>query len=399
MLGTFVGIIAAIIFAVASQGTQVSHDFQPVYWILTIVGSLFLYMAFSAKAAVWINLQRTEEDSFPYVQELFLGDRALSFSMFSLFVFALFSYCIALAFSVGIDGGIVHGLLVLWIALSGVAFDVMRFDIRRMMRYSYYEFLLNKVTKQCLQFVEKGREKDAFDWLDGLIETACKSTRKGSAHVASYALEQILVLVEGYVGAASKSLRAYPALSSQTSLLDRVNYLSVYVCKRFEWIFRCALAAKMDTVAEEVIGVFGKMSLYLIKYHPTLAHVPLLFIEKCAKMALESNFEDVVVRANATLSELTKNYVAMATEKKESLKAITLTALSHLEEIVKATFQKNRETSPALLMQPFAEIGQMMGDAQFQEFPDRDAILQELRRILNQFSALDLIKQKIELPK
>ena len=153
MLGTFAGIIAAFIFAVAALGTQVSHDFQSAYWILIIVGSLFLYMAFSAKVSAWTNLQRTEEDYFPYAQEMFLGDRALYVSLFSLFAFALFSYFTVLAYSIGIVGDAFHGLLVLWIVLSGVAFDVMRFDIRRMMRSSYYEFLLNKVTKKCLKFV------------------------------------------------------------------------------------------------------------------------------------------------------------------------------------------------------------------------------------------------------
>lgn len=399
MLGTFVGIVVAIILAFASYGVQVVHDFQPSYFVLVVASSLFLYLTFSAKASAWANLLRTEEDSFPYAQELFLRDRLLYVGLFALFGFAFFSFAVVIASSIGVTGTLFRSFLILWVALSGIAFDIMQYSIRRMMRYNYYQFLLSRVTKECLQFVELGKEREAFDWLDGLIEVANKSTRKGSSHVASYALDQVLVLVEEYVGAASKSLRAYPALSSQTSLLDRVNYLSVYVCKRFEWIFKTALHAKMDTVADEVIGVLGKMSLYLIKYHPNLAHLPLLFIEKCARMALELNFEDVVVRVNATLSELVKSYITIASEQKESLRNVTFIALSHLEEIVKETFQKNRDISPALLMQPFAEIGQMLGEAQFQEFPDREALLQELRRILSQFNALDLIKQKIEIPK
>ncbi len=399
MLGTFIAVIAAIFFTLAPTGAQSLHDFQPIYWVLTLVGTLFLYIALSAKKAAWENLQRAGEESLPYAQELFLKDWWLFLSLLVLFTFALFSYLLVFLEAIGLDGMKMHYLLLVWVVFTGLSFDVMQFGSRRMMHYSYYPFLLEKVVKQCLKAVAEAKEVEAFEWLDAVIEVISKATKNGSSHVASDALDKMLVIVEGYVGAASTSMRSDPFESSKTSLLDRVNYLAVYMCKRLEWLFQSALRENMNPVADEVIGVYGKMSLYFAKYHPTLAHLPLLFIQKCAKIALdadigESSKEDAIVQISATVSELTKNYILLAKERGESFQEITFIALSHLEEIAKATFQKNKEMNPALLMQPFAEIGQLIGDERFLVFPARDEILVELKRILSQFNALDLVKKK-----
>lgn len=394
MFGTIFALIVAVFFAIGTWASPIPFDLPPIYFVVTIVGSLFLFFAFFATSIIWISLQRSEEESVPRAQELFLKDWYLYFQFFALFLFALFSYLIVLLEASGIDGHVVKVALSFWIFACGVSADLLRAYVRRMFSYTQHIFLLEKVKQECLHAIAHGQESLGFEWLDNELEVVVKLMRKGSFHVAAVALSQVFAIVEGYVGAASLSLRIDPLQSRNISLLDRVNYLSVYVSKRLDWIFEDALTRHMHPLAEEIITIFGKVSLYYANYHPQAAHIPLLSIERCGKIALRMNHDEVNFRCVATYSELIKNFIRLAKEKGATYNDVILLALSHLEELVSAEFQKNREMSVALLMQPFAEVGQMIAEEAYQEFAGREEVLRELKRSLEKYNALDLIMQK-----
>jgi hypothetical protein len=48
-------------------------------------------------------------------------------------------------------------------------------------------------------------------------------------------------------------------------------------------------------------------------------------------------------------------------------------------------------------MQPFAEIGQLLGSVRYDALPDREDILAELRRILAQFAAIETVTGRFEM--
>ncbi|MDB6081918.1 MAG: hypothetical protein JWO53_1190 [Chlamydiia bacterium] len=396
MFGTILAVVASFIFALQVFGSVslTPADFTLCYTVMTVVGALVLFSAFFALSFAWMLLQRTEQRSVPRAQELFFSDWSIFTHLSTLVIFSLFSYYMVLSSALGVVPQLTRILLIAWILFCGIAVDVLYSYLRRIGRYSNHQFLLEKMKRNCLKSISEGREGEGFEWLNNVVEVAQKSIQKGSSHIAVSALSQIVAIIEGYSGAVNKSFVSNPLRSEGVSFLDKVNYLSFYIGKRLEWIYQCALDSRMIPIADEVIKTLGKISLYFIKSHPPTAYIPLLFIEKCGKVAVEMNCEEGGFQASAMLSELTKKYIAISKQKQASLHDVILLSLRHIEQIVACAFQKNKEINAALLMQPFAEVGQMLGSPEYQEFPDREEIIQELRRCLTKFNALDLVMQK-----
>ncbi len=388
---TIISILVALLFGLTTSTVPLENMPLVEGMVVAIVGSFFLLISALVKSLIWPTLATIEAETIPRSQELFLKDRPIYAYRLYIFIFSLYCYFIVFTTTWGSNLAVVHYLIVFWIVLFGLACDALRLYIQRMMHYSHHIFLLDKVVHECLHAVATGRETEAYEWIDNIIEAATKSMRKGSFHTASYALEQALAIVEGYVPAFQRSLRSHPIATIETSLLDHVNSLCIYLAKRLQWVFEEALDEKMDPVAEDIISIYGKISLHFARYNPSLAHVPLQFIEKCAQYALVTNHDEIASRAAITLSELVKNYITLSKEKEESYRELVMITFSHLEEITDAIFKKNREINPALLMQPFAEVAELVGSEQYQAFLDREAILEALKRILTKFNALDII--------
>jgi hypothetical protein len=171
-----------------------------------------------------------------------------------------------------------------------------------------------------------------------------------------------------------------------------------HISRRLEWAFELALQKKMVPVAEEILGTFGTMSLLFAAHHPSRTHLPLMFVERCTDLATNQNMDEIGVRAATVLSELIKKFIIFSMEHHQSMKETIVLTLAHLEANVQKSFQKNKKINPALLMQPFAEIGQMLGQDRFAAFMDREDILATLRRILATFNALDVVMQKRQSP-
>jgi hypothetical protein len=397
MFGTVISLITSILIAFFYTAQGLTFDLQGIRFVLTFSGSLFLFTAFIATSLGWSVLQRQEEESNPRVEELFLKDKRLRLILIVLFVFTLFSYIISFLSSESITWHTSIAIAI-WIVLCGASFDLLCLYIRRLMKYSYQEFLLERVTDECLKSLRNGKNGEALEWLDAVVEVAVKAIKKSGVYLAGRALAQILTIIDGFVKNAGQNMLGDPFTSSDMPLLDKVQYLSAYVSKKLEWVYKNALRENQDPIAEDTINTFGKMSLYFVKWHPSLTHLPLVYIERCANQAIDINNEEVVTRACLTLSELAKNFIAIAKEKGESYRELIFLTLSHLEEILKNNFQRNKGIYPVLLMQPFAEIAQMIGSDGFKSFPDREAILAELKRILTEFNALDLVMAKAQAP-
>ena len=73
-----------------------------------------------------------------------------------------------------------------------------------------------------------------------------------------------------------------------------------------------------------------------------------------------------------------------------------MTSLATLEHVVKMIYKNNRDVNVVLLMQPFAEIGEFIGSDQMRAFPDRDEVLKQIRRVLTEFQALQVVTKNVE---
>jgi hypothetical protein len=348
-----------------------------------VITTLFLLLA-GYTYLRQVNMVRKLERAVPHAYELFSDDLGIRGSFAALFFILAASSVLPLY--VGPWDAILQ------MALFVLALFSFGFCISGLVRYSSIEFVIRRLGKIGLEECRKGYSENIFGYVDIFSEVIAKAIRSKSLQLSKVALRELLGLSEAFVPGEA----AHGQKEGGSSLLDRVNFFVAHFSKRLGWLFRLALEEKMDPIAEEIITCYGKMSLFLATCHPTLIHMPLLFIARAADAAAPVGNEEVFVRAGATLSELGKSLVRVSQEKKESMKEAIFLVLSHLEEIMKESFKRNKELSPAILMQPFAEIAEMLAEEAYKDFPDREAVLTELRRCLAEFSALDLVREKAE---
>jgi hypothetical protein len=159
------------------------------------------------------------------------------------------------------------------------------------------------------------------------------------------------------------------------------------------WLFEVTVKEDARPIGEAVISEFGKLSVFLARHNTRVAAIPISFLSKCADLA---NQDDLLWRCALTLSETTKQLIAYSRERNEPCKDLIMIAFATLEQVVKAIFKKNRDVDVVLLMQPFAEIAEFIGQDNMKNFPDRDAIINEIRRVLNEFQALQVVTKNVE---
>ena len=345
--------------------------------VFVVSGSLLLFMAFLSFYTAQKMVQKIEQKSIPSAQELFDQDTYIPLLFGIIILFAIFSSVLALVNQPE------YFFLALWqVALILVIFILYAY-LQRLFSYTRPQFLFAQINKQCLRAAQNGSNNLVFQKTDILIEVIAKAAATTHISLASLALQQLMFIIENFVKIGNHSISP-----------DLLQSFIAYVSRRLEWLFELSLQNKMMPIAEEIIATFGNMSLFFAKYHPPLTQLPLVFIEHCSDLAFQYNRDDVNIRTAATLSELIKKFILLSLEQRQSMKETMLLTLSHLEANIQKSFKKNKEINPALLMQPFAEIGELLGQAHCDVLIDREEILTALKRILTAFNALDLIMQK-----
>ncbi len=182
--------------------------------------------------------------------------------------------------------------------------------------------------------------------------------------------------------------------SPQETLLDQYNVAEAMVAKRLTWVVSTALETKGPTNFEEAVRLYAKLFLAFHEQHPSLGHILLLSLSETAHKCEQIDW-DKDMEITSTISEIIKALIDSSLEKRVSDHNSIRKILTLLEMHVKQSFREDRRISPALLMQPFAEIAQLFAGDQYSALPDREPILSDLKRILSQFAALESVTTRI----
>lgn len=241
-----------------------------------------------------------------------------------------------------------------------------------------------KLLKLGKRALRHGDDQSLFDAIDHFITCTAKAADTLEIVEARKMLQQMDTFPELFVQITPRN-----AASADISMLDRTTYLAAFLLRRLEWIFQRALHNHVEPISEEVLKSYAKIGYTLAKFHPTLAFLPLGFLERSIETATLFDCEEVAGRAEVILSELIKSFIALSQEKQESYLELVLRALTHLERGVKISYKKNSGMGVALLMQPFAEIASILVEERYKTLPNRIEILAELKRILQQFGELE----------
>jgi len=396
MLGTLFAVITAIFFAFHIYETPTI--FAPVASPFFLVSSLFLLIvAFLGSFYAWQAILRTQQKIISCAQELYLSDGSLFLSIG--YLFALLLYSLYMTLEGPSSSNIAASVMVyIWFIAFGGGFDLLRYVLKRSYQYSYVPFLMQKVTHEVQKAVQEKEEPKALEWVEISIEATARATHKGRIGLASSSLASLQTLIETYVKevAHAQAIQPFQQETGVPTFTDKVSFLCIFVSERLEWVFEIALREHMRPIADDVIGEFGKMSVFFARHNTNVASLPLSFLMKCGQMAQKRGETEVVTRAALTLSETCKSLISYAKERNESIRDLIMTTLFTLEQLVKMMFKESKEINPVLLMQPFAEVGEFIGQEVMRTFPDRDEVLKEIRRILSEFQALQIVTKNIE---
>lgn len=389
MTGTLLSLIAAIFFGLHAFETGWQPSFASPFFFVTSL--LFVFVAFLGTAFVWKSVLRIQTKAMGGAQELYMKDGRLHLSLCYLFAFTLFSLYLTLAQPQSAM------VFYLWLVAFGAGFDLLCLYFRRSFQYTSVPFLLEMTAHDLEKAVKNNDEAKAFEWLEVAIDACAKATRKQHIRLASTALNGVQMLMERYCLQLARSEMMFrPQNGSGITFLDKVNSMCIFVSERLMWVFEAALDERVAPIAENIIGQFGKMSVFFARHNPDVASIPLSFLEKCSRIAKNAEQYDLLIRISLTLSETSKQLLAYTKERNESFRDLIMTSIGGLEQVVKMIYKQNREVNVALLMQPFAEIGEFIGSDKMQAFPNRDDVIKEIRRILTEFQALQVVTKNVE---
>ena len=193
------------------------------------------------------------------------------------------------------------------------------------------------------------------------------------------------------------SLFRIPSETEET-LLDRYSLAEAKTAKRLAWVIKEACDLGSPTALEEAVRLTGRLFLTFHSYHPSLGFLLLLTLSHTSQKAdgkIESWDRDVELMS--AFSEVVKALIDKSLERGVADTASITKVLAILETHVKESFRREKSVNPAFLMQPFAEIGQMLASSRYNALPDREEIIAILRRILAQFAVLETVTGRLEI--
>jgi hypothetical protein len=210
--------------------------------------------------------------------------------------------------------------------------------------------------------------------------------------------QKIVAASDLWLGSMARlSLFRLPSETEQT-LLDRYTLAEAMTAKRLSWVIKEACEIGSSTALEEAVRLTGKLFLTFHGYHPSLGFLLLVTLSQVSQR-LDGKIPrwDRDVELMTAFSEVIKSLIDRTLERKVSDTASITKVLAILETHVKESYRREKSVNPAFLMQPFAEIGQMLANPRYNALEDRDEIISTLRRILAQFAALETVTGRLEI--
>jgi hypothetical protein len=208
--------------------------------------------------------------------------------------------------------------------------------------------------------------------------------------------QRIVEIADLWLGSIAR-LRLFRIPSEfEESLLDRYMQAEAMTSKRIAWIVQEACHIGSLTGLEETTRLAGKLAMTFHNHHESLGSLILITLAQASQRGCGNmTMWDLEMEVVSTLSEVAKSLIDRSVDRNTSDAASILKVFTILESKVKEIFHREKTMNPALLMQPFAEIGQMLAGERYRSFPDRDEVLADLRRILAQFSALEGVTSRL----
>jgi hypothetical protein len=197
--------------------------------------------------------------------------------------------------------------------------------------------------------------------------------------------------------AALPKLTLFHSPSQEETLLDRYLVMEAIGAKRIAWAVKVSCEEGDPTALEETMRLAGRLFLSFHNHHESLGHVILSQLSQTMQSLRMKHADwEKDPEVTTTFSEIIKTLIDRSLQKQVSEISSILRILALLEWYMKESFRRDKSINPALLMQPFAEVGELLAATQYNALLNRDEILAELKRILAQFSILETVAERFD---
>ncbi len=389
MFATLVSLLMAIYLILGPYVTGENLKIPVIESAMLAIAVPLLFFLPLAFFFCWLPLQRAENDSTPRIIDTFKKDKHLHLMAAWSMVFALFTlFC-----SIGSFHPIPQQwLFAFWIVGLGLTLDANRHFVMRVLSYLNPFDSIELFAKEAKGSIQKENEQNLCLWIDALSEMALKGIHKQSASVSNAALDALAKTTTLFLEA-SKSIghQTEDKQMLKMGIKDKVSFTLFFLYQRFDLIFDAAVKNSLEPTCTKMITLMGKIAVATGVYDMSLASTPLRFLGKFAKKAQEHRFEEAVLTASCTFTEVAKALLTDVDITYYEIRDPFLSIINGMEVITKKEFQRDKNTSIPLLMQPFQELKALFETGKAKEHQDTPVILLNINRVLGEFEALQLV--------
>ncbi len=352
--------------------------------LMVIISVLFVFTQTLITVFAWSPLQAISLQLSPRVIDSFIKDKNLRLTNSLILFFLLFTFLIVLdtLFLHTFDG---TWLLILWVLLLGTAIDGLHHFLKRVMMYLDPIYVVKIFGDQALKSAKELKTGEICDWINALSETAVKGILRHSTTLPLLTIDQLRVTAKNYLEIA-KSITSHNEGKG-----NHISFVLFYLFQRLEMIFEKALNHKQEPICSEVLTTLGKIGIYSAKYDVSMAGYPLHYLGQLTLQAQEHGSGEIGNRSIITLTEVSKVILKEVDIKYVSIKELFTTIIDAMAEISKESFRRDKSIRIELLTGPFSDLKQLFSEDGMTAHQDREEIVQQLDRILSEFSALQSV--------
>jgi hypothetical protein len=189
--------------------------------------------------------------------------------------------------------------------------------------------------------------------------------------------------------------RSLQTEAPEANIHQRASYVLFFGFDRLRLIYGHALDDKLEPVCSHIITSLGKISVAAAFGDVTKVSFPLRYITAMALDALEWDLLEVTIKANLTLLEVGKRILGDVDLTKTTVREPFMSLVSHLEDIAKASFRRDKESNIRMLVQPLNQLKASIQGHKLAEREDMQAVVAAIDNVLADFENLQLVLNTI----
>lgn len=354
----------------------------------TIIATLALFQLFILSLCVLQGMKRlskVDQKIAPGIFQVAMGDLS-----FRLYMGAICSISLLHLFlmAVNINYAAIH------LVLFAVSMDLLIIFTQKFFSFSSVDGILLQFERQVERELKRRNPEAALTFCEAICQVGSSAVRDHNGLQGASALNTLYTGTEQLIAWAplAQLFSSKYRIGADLPLVERLQVLVIYISQRVLWIMKDALHNNVLPIGEHAISFLGRVSCYLVNKHPEIAHVPMVQLMAAVQELSPKEIELIEVHLAVTFSEVIKTMLHEARAQKRVLIEPLMHLLRLLGLQMRESYQRKSGQNIALLMQPFAEIAEMLAEPEIAGLNGISQVKEELQRVFMQFSTLEAIQ-------